>query len=266
MQYSHALACLFAASLFIQGCNGKSDSTIVEVSLPEEKAPIGEHNLPIPDNSAVSDFRILLYGNSHIARQNELISTLLRSANPNITVYGESFGGGYLSDNLQNPTAVATLEENDWTHVILQGQKYSQSGSVEYSTAAAKTWIAKAKTQGITPILFPEHPQKGSTTEGQQVHDLHLAITQQQTSCLAPVGLVWDHVIKQQPDLNLHAADGNHANETGSLLTAMIFYETITGQPAELLPYIPDSFVSQDLQYQLAKWVTWILATHPPCS
>ena len=47
-----------------------------------------------------------------------------------------------------------------WSHAIFQGQKYSQSGSVNYSTSEAERLIASAKELEITPILFPEHPQQ----------------------------------------------------------------------------------------------------------
>jgi hypothetical protein len=72
--------------------------------------------------------------------------------------------------------------------------KYSQSGQVDYPTIAAQTWIKMAKSQNAMPILFPEHLQRGDAQEGQKVHDLHASMANTQSSCVAPVGLVWDRV------------------------------------------------------------------------
>ena len=258
-----ALTGLTIVSL-LPGCGGSTPSVTIN---NEQGIVVDNHNnLPIPDNTSVNDFKILLFGNSHIAGQNTLIATLINHANPNVTTITQSLSGGYLSDHINNAAAIDILEGNNWTHVILQGQKYSQSGTIDYSTSAAQTLIAKTKAIGATPILFPEHPQKYNTTEAQRIHDLHLSINDKQRSCIAPVGLVWDYAIAQRPDLSFHSNDGNHANQLGSFLTAMVMYETITGQPAELLPTIENLNIDELLQQQIGQWVSFVLASHPPCA
>lgn len=255
---------VFIILVLLQGCGGSTHSEAIN---NEQNSIVDiNNNLAITDNTNVSAFRILLFGNSHIAGQGALIATLIHHANPNVTTLTQSLSGGYLSEQLTQSAAINTLEDNNWTHVILQGQKYSQSGTIEYSTTAAQTLIAKTKSLGATPILFPEHPQKGNSTEAQRVYDLHQSINEQQRSCVAPVGLVWDYAMAQRPDLSFHSNDGNHANPLGSLLTAMVFYETITGQPAELLPIISELNIDAPLQQQLGQWVSVVLANHPPCS
>ena len=66
--------------------------------------------------------------------------------------------GTFLDTIVDNDSIVELLQNKKWTHVILQGQKYSQSQSVLYPTNATITWIQRAKAVGATPILFPEHP------------------------------------------------------------------------------------------------------------
>ena len=96
-----------------------------------------------------------------------------------------------------------------------------------------------AKEHKITPILFPEHPQKGDPAEAKQVYDLHLAISQKQPSCIAPVGFVWNRVLEIMPSINLHSADGNHTSYAGNVLTAMTFYQIITSELTDTMPFIP---------------------------
>ncbi|WP_394391842.1 hypothetical protein [Shewanella woodyi] len=222
-------------------------------------------NLAIPDNRQSNHYRILLYGNSHTARQAGLIKRLISTSDPERLIDVENAGGGFLDDNLASAKQVAKLEDGSWTHVILQGQKYSQSGSTTYPTTAAQHWIEKTKVNGATPILFPEHPQRGNLDEGQRIHRLHTAISQQQKSCVAPIGLTWDKVLLTSPQLPLHHSDGNHASLTGSMLTALVFYEVITGNSADLLPYIPEIDVDEPIQQLLGQIASETLQSSPPC-
>ena len=84
--------------------------------------------------------------------------------------------GGFLSDRVTDGVSYRDLEREPWTHVILQGQKYSTTGSYSYRTDAAEYWIRGSKKQGATPIMFPEHPRQGNTWEGQTLWDLHKGI------------------------------------------------------------------------------------------
>jgi hypothetical protein len=71
----------------------------------------------------------------------------------------------YLDERLDDSPSIEALHSEEWNHVIFQAQKYSQSGIVGYPTNAAKVWITRAKQINATPILFPEHPQKGDIDE-----------------------------------------------------------------------------------------------------
>ena len=130
------------------------------------------------------------------------------------------------------------MQSRKWTHVILQGQKYSQSYSKLYPTDATVTWIQRAKSIGATPILFPEHPVYNNSYDAEYVHSIHVGIAAEQSSCVAPVGLTWNQVLSISPDLNVHQVDRNHATELGALLSSLVLYETISGEPADLLPFI----------------------------
>ena len=123
-----------------------------------------------------------------------------------------------------------------------------------------------AKSQNAIPILFPEHPQQGNSQEGQKVHDLHVSIANIQSSCVAPVGLVWDRVIKLRPNITLHQTDGNHASDTGTFLTALVFYETISGFSADLIPFINDIDIDRTTQALLGQITSEVIAENPPCN
>ncbi|MCL2915685.1 hypothetical protein L2725_18180 [Shewanella corallii] len=251
--------------VLLAACGGSESQDSVQPDKYPGNPKGPQTNRTIPDNKNHYPYRILIFGNSHTAGIAPLIQTLLNTGLPQHESEVVGAGGGFLSDNLYNQSAINKLKDERWTHVILQGQKYSQSGTRVYPTTAAQIWIARAKEQGATPVLFPEHPQIGNALEARQVHNLHKNIAEQQASCVAPVGLAWDLALEKEPGLRLHADDGNHAAIAGRLLTALVFYEVTSGQSADLLPYIPDVQVDEFTQSLLGQIASEAIQANPAC-
>ena len=207
-------------------------------------------------NSEVSSegYNLLFIGNSHSAADSlpDLVTTLIKADVPAKSA-GSALAPGYrfLDERLDDGQTQQILSSRVWTHVILQAQKYSSSGLYYYSTDAAEEWIRRVKTQKARPILFPEWPRRGNTEEGPRIHQLHLSIAARESACVAPVGLAWEASIAQYPGLYLHASDGNHSNLMGSLLSAYVFYQVISGNSAAELPYVQSIKVSADIQQKL---------------
>lgn len=231
-----------------------------------EESSNTQSGLPIPNNQVVDDYQILLMGNSHVNSLAGIISHLISARFPAKQVTASSAQGiGYLSDRIKDKASMDKLTNTPWTHVILQAQKYSTSGGFTYPTDAAVSWIKLAKAQNSTPIMFPEHPRLNNTTEGLRVYQLHKGIAEQEAACVAPVGLAWDRAIALDPDINLHHVDGNHANTTGKLLTAFVFYQVITGESADALPYIEEIDVDELTQNILRQIASYALEQNPAC-
>jgi len=251
-------------------CGGNKNN---EANVPTEQAtvsilPTPTTNLAIPDNTLSQEYKILLIGNSHVASNNlaEIIKQLIKIGKPNSEVNVEkSEGFGYLSDKVNDGITLEKITSETWSHVILQAQKYSQSGSVLYPTTAAESWVSAVKNVNATPILFPEHPQQNNSEEARYVHNIHSSIAQKQQSCVAPVGLGWDKVLATLPDLTLHSADGNHAGYAGSYFTALIFYQVITNELADALPFMDTIPLSDSVQDQLGKIASQTLEQHQAC-
>jgi hypothetical protein len=216
-------------------------------------------------NDKAKDYEILLIGNSHSSRNNlpGVLAALIEAGPLSKSAHVRAAPNwGYLADHLQDRSTHRLLASQSWTHVILQGQKYSTSGRYSYPTEAAEEWIRRAKIQGAVPIMFPEWPRRGNTEEGQRIHELHLQIVAREPACVAPVGLTWEKVLRQYPSLEMYASDGNHSNPTGTLLTAYVLYEAITGKPATELPDLPSIKVSPETQLILRRG----LANRQACS
>ncbi len=235
----------------------------IPTSPPNEGA-----GLAVPDNRTVPEFRILLLGNSHVGFNDlaGILQEILQTGRPQAKVHAQTAGGaGYLDERLHDNTTLPLLKNQSWSHVILQGQKYSTTGLYHYSIEAALYWVALIKSRQGTPIMFPEHATLGNSTEGARIYQLHQSIVQQEAACLAPVPQVWETSLTQWPEMPLHMSDGNHANQAGAVLTAMLFYQVITGNPADQLPFIAGLDLSATVQQRLAQQASASLQQHPAC-
>jgi len=251
--------------LVVLGCGGNSSTSGSEVTLTAPNNVIPQ-SFPLVDNGQKNHYKVLFMGNSHVLSLPQRITTIINNALPDKLVTAINTSDAmYLDEHLNNHRSVTTFESDDWTHIIFQAQKYSQSGSVEYPTTAAQTWIRRAKETQATPILFPEHPQEGNTLEGRIVHEIHIGIAELESACVAPVGLTWDRVLELKPELVLYRSDGNHAGEMGVFLSALVFYQVITREPADLVPYIDSLNIDEAQQSFLKQIASEVIATNPAC-
>ena len=201
-------------------------------------------------------YRILFYGNSHTFGHDlpELIAEMIKSDGSDETAYVEYAGGlGFLEEAWKHPSTRPKLESLPWTHVILQAQKYSQSGKYEYSTKEAIEMAQFIQNLGAKAIFFPEWGQRGKEDEGRRVHALHESIARKSQATVAPVGLAWDRALEKDLAVKLHAADGNHQTIHGAFLTASVLYATITGRsPTKISSKVLKAFRGKDRETLVA--------------
>jgi len=260
---------MLAGAIFLFGCGGGSDRAPNEPGTGGGPTGTTRYttSLPLVDNSSAGSFKVLLTGNSHAAGLQLVLEKLLIQSQPGKSVdvqVAPRFS--FLADRVNDGVSEQKLESEQWTHVILQAQKYSSTGTNSYPTTAAEYWIRGSKEQGATPIMFPEHPRKGNTWEGQTLWNLHSGIANRENACVAPVGLVWDEVIFRDGSLVLHLPDGNHASDTGLLLTALVFYQIITGQPVESLPELSEFGIGPATEQIMKESVSSLLFTYQACA
>ncbi len=257
--YINKAVVLGAAFVMLFGCNGVESLTQPEPETPGDKTRAHIASLP------KADIEVMMVGNSHTSTASLSIQLedLLEAGTGKsaLVVVAPTFG--FLSDT--SSVANDMLQLRNWTHVILQGQKYSQSRTQEYPTTGAERWVKLVKQQGALPILYPEHPQRDNLTEAAYIHSLHLKIVASEPACIAPVGLTWDAVRAQTNLRDFYQADGNHINRNGAFLTAMVLYQTITAAQSKSLPLRADFALGENAQLAIAQAVDDVAVLHPPC-
>lgn len=250
--------------LTLSACGGSSTPGPVTPPITEEPTPA----IPVPDNSMSSNYQVLLVGNSHVY-SNDLawiIKQMILSGPKKVDAYVRpAVRSVFLDERVNDQVTLPILKERAWTHVILQGQKYSTTGENFYPVDAALYWINKVKELKATPILFPEHPRLRNNEEGQRVFKLHQDIASIEPACVAPVGPAWDSMAANWHEVKLHYTDGNHAALAGSFLTALLFYQIITGETADTLGHIDAIDIPAQQQQWMRQTASAALQRYPAC-
>lgn len=248
MKFKHIIIS-FIALTSITSCGGGSSNS-------QESPPVSS----TPNDEMLT---VLMIGNSHTVVNNipKILSTILQKSPEQTENYVQkATSSAFLYQHSEDNSTLATFDEKHWDFVVLQAQRYSQSQSIDYPTDAAEAFIRKTKNQVGQPILFPEWARFG-VNETDYIHKLHTNIASKETACVAPIGIAWEKALSLNTNLRLHADDGNHANFLGSYLAALVLYETITGNPADLLGELP---LDEDVPIETQSFLQAV-AENPPC-
>ncbi|WP_100657683.1 hypothetical protein [Alteromonas flava] len=247
--------------LLIVGCGGGAGSASSENETLTSPTPPASQTLQ-------PGFRVIMLGNSHSAANNlpGMIQTLIQQQFPQHGTYVYRVPQfKFLSDHAGSSVTLAALAAEPWTHVILQAQKYSQSFQTEYPINGALNLVQLAHNSSAQAIMFPEWAQVGRAAETDYIHNIHAKIATQSGACVAPIGYAWERALEIQPDLELHASDGNHAALAGSFLTALVMFEVITDYPADLVRPVESLEIAPTTQQLLGQVATYTIANHPAC-
>jgi hypothetical protein len=208
--------------------------------------PSSLRTLPIQSNntaesSAVSsekdlkdaDVRLLFVGNSHTHSQDlpGRVVKLLQHFEPNKKFAGRTVSVAFLDQAASDPNIDKILKEHPWSSVILQAQKISSSGRTEYSCAEGIDLARRAKALNLPVYFFAEWGLKGSADSTARTHKIYLEMADASDATLIPVGLAWDKILQQSPDLPLYDFDGNHQSSLGADLTALVIASVLTNRP-----------------------------------
>lgn len=246
-------ALLIGIALGLASCGGSGGSTT------NAEAP------PITVPLQRADIAVLFFGNSHTHAHNVpgLVGAMLEAGHPGKTVLVvDAPGVLFLDERVQDAASNALLDGRGWTHLVLQAQRYSSSGTVNYPTVQAEDWVRRARAKAVTPVMYPEWPRAG-IQETDRIWALYGGIAQRAGACIAPVPMAFDRAKATHPDLELHAADGNHSSAQGALLAAYILYATLSGRSPTDLPTLGVSAVHESAQARLRQLAASSLAAGP---
>ena len=195
--------------------------------------------------------RVLFIGNSFTFYHDmpTMFAELARASGHEVMVEVEAPSGQTLSVHAVSATTPERIASGDWDYVVLQehsAMSIEQKTREEQMFPAARALDQMIRESGGRTILFMTWgyrdglPDKGFPDFASMQAELnagYVEIADQLGAIVAPVGIAWQNGLAQESQLDLWDPDGGHPSETGSYLTACVFYATIYRKSPEGLSY-----------------------------
>ena len=188
--------------------------------------------------------RVLLIGNSLVSDLPDMLRGLGEGDRGAPPVFAVRFArrGWTLQDALDDERLTELLEDERWDRVVLQEhtQRVTQQADRETRTLPAVTRLERmARQAGAATVLFanPGYEDGDPRVEGDRRGAMHARATQGATQLarrlgagVAPVGLAWEHALRDAPDADLWKRDGRRPSRVGSYLSACVLYAILTSR------------------------------------
>jgi len=204
----------------------------------------------IPTETPESDqtLKVLFVGNSYTFYNNlpEIFEKLMVSGGYEIVVEQSTFGGWSLSNHALSSKTTEKIANTDWDYVILQEQSVvtnpeigmypairelnAQVEDIGAETILFMTW---GRRDGLESAGYPDYQSMQT-----EIMENYQTIADELGLDIAPVGLAWQYVLVENPDLQLWDADGSHPSKEGTYLAAGVFYAVLTRESPEGLDYL----------------------------
>jgi hypothetical protein len=156
-------------------------------------------------------------------------------------------GGAGLERHWNDPSVHQALQAGDWDYVVLQEQsmlnaRYFVNGKPRVVNPEGFFRYARLFGQEIHKtraqiVLYLTWARREAPPEDQAMLDhAYAEMARELGATLAPVGLAWQAVRKERPDLDLYYEDGSHPSPAGSYLAAAVLHATLLGRNPQGLP------------------------------
>lgn len=93
--------------------------------------------------------------------------------------------------------------------------------------------IELCKKYGVKPVVYMTWAEKRFPENQQKMIDTCNKLAQEHDALLAPVGMVWQKVQQNHPEIELYFKDGEHAGPYGDFLIVCVFCKLLTGKISE---------------------------------
>jgi hypothetical protein len=184
-----------------------------------------------------SDLRVLFVGNS-LTSANDLPAVVARIGQADgraVHVTSAAIDNTALVDHLTQGTALARIAAGGWSMVLLQQGPTPAGICRDTLVLATRALDARIRAAGgQTAVLMP-WPYDGFPEAYQWVHESARVAADAVGGRFVPAGDAWAMVRRTDPAVRLYGADGYHPTALGSLLTALVIYESLTGRDVRAL-------------------------------
>jgi|CXWL01.1.fsa_nt_gi ABC-type polysaccharide/polyol phosphate transport system ATPase subunit len=185
--------------------------------------------------------RVLFIGNSLSVGVPGLLNAA-RFETAQMTESGESLQGHW-----EKGRAVEAIRSGRWDFVVLQDESSRPILDPGALGKYARLFDAEIKKSGAQTILFATWARRDQAGMQTLIDEAYRDIGRAWGAVVAPIGPVWAKALRERPELELYAGDGNHAGPLGVYLCACVLSRAF-GATAP----VGDEAVSQETRTFLA--------------
>ncbi|MBQ3390786.1 MAG: hypothetical protein IJG56_00080 [Clostridia bacterium] len=182
--------------------------------------------------------KVLFVGNSHTFFNDMpyMLRLLGAARGIDIDVVQNTSGGRGLDWQSNQFDVRFNILYGGYDFIVLQHIAHPFPGKENLIESAEKL-IPYLDRSGSVPVLYMPWSEKNNP-EGQAIIvEAHEALAKKYPALrMAPIGLVWDKVRNEHPEIELYYRDGEHAAPIGSYLIACTLLRTLTGASVKGLP------------------------------
>lgn len=212
--------------------------------------------VPLNNRAVLSDsLQVLFIGNSYTYYNDlpGLVRDLAASVGGKIAPSRCIKGGQRFKGHLETPTTVEMLAAGGFDYVVLQEASYLPSYQTRsvieevYPYAHILDSLAKAGSPKAEVIFYMTWGHKNGIVHSNTDYPLddtyesmqerlktsYREMAWENGSKCAPVGVAWQRVRAERPELELYTKDMSHPSRLGSYLAANVILATILGKPYE---------------------------------
>lgn len=199
---------------------------------------------------------VLLIGNSFTYYNGGIdlhLAMLAASASPPVPLEVESqtTPSQTLRGHFEDRETARVLVRRNWDVVVLQGASYEpvDSGARGEFFEFARILDSEIDKIGAQTAFFMTWAWQFRPGMASRLRDAYVKQGNESHALVVPVGLAWERVQEERPDIQLFS-DLKHSSLEGTYLAACVFYSALLGRSPEGLSYqagIDDS-VARDLQ------------------
>lgn len=213
---------------------------LVAVGLLQAAADIGLADSPTrkADQPFAKKMRILFIGNSFTYGNDlpGLLTAMMATRGIDLETKKITPGGCTLKKHWEDGKAVKAINEGGWDYVVIQEQSQMPLFHPPVTLKYAALLSSAAAEVGAEPVFFMTWAYKGKPEMQAGLARTYMKAGADANSLVAPVGLAWQRVLKDDPNAPLFAKDRKHPSPQGSYLTACVFYGTILRRDPAGLP------------------------------
>ena len=205
--------------------------------------------------------KVLFIGDSFTYSQGGIythLEKLAAATDPPILVTTDKAvaGGAFLKRLWELQQPVKAINTGGFDVVVLQDD--IPETTVDSFRQYARMFVDEVRKNKARPVLFMAWAyQRLNWISMADIARAHRDLARELNVDVAPVGLAWQLAAKEQPGLDMYAADREHPSVYGMYLAACVVYATVYGKNPSGLKYAPSGVTPEQVAFlQRIAWQT----------